>query len=344
MFDLLIAGNGAVGLACALAVARLDKNLSIGVIGPGCRAGGASVAAGAMLGCHAEITTHALSTDAGREKFSLAWRAKALWKNWLGQLADLVPAPETISGTFVISNALSSDLEDENFTAILRQLSKDGVAHEHVEAQDVPGLRPTMDARPFRVIHIPDENAIDAIAYINAMEAALRKLPSVELIDEKVTALRLKSDGHIEGVRISNGANLKAEIVLLAAGVGCQELIDSCVPLAGRIPRIFAGVGSSLLADQPLEPIRQVVRTPNRAFACGLHAVPRGKKIYIGATNTIREGLELTPRLVDIQFLLVCPQLAVCSRRCCRYCSHSGWRRLRMRKVSESTGPGSLRC
>ncbi|HEX7316149.1 MAG TPA: FAD-dependent oxidoreductase [Pyrinomonadaceae bacterium] len=311
-FDIVIVGNGVVGLACAFALAERRSDLSVVVIGPKSRPGAASVAAGAMLGCYGEVTTHGLSTELGRERFALQLRAKTLWPGWLDSLGERGHTLSLVRGTFVLVNALSGDIEDENFSTILRQLAADGVHHQQVDKCDVPGLRSTTDARAFRAVYVPDEDAINAVEYIGALERILTQTPGVVLLDDVATALRVGDDGSVSGVRIGAGIEINSERVLLAAGVGCQTLIEQCAPLAGRLPKIFAGVGSSIIAGQPPERISHVLRTPNRSFACGLHVVPRGERIYIGATNTVSDAQETSPRLVDIQFLLDCviPQIS----------------------------------
>ncbi len=310
--DVVIIGNGAIGLACAFALIESDKDLSIAIVGPRSRPRGATAAAGAMLGCHAEITAHGLSSALGRQKFSWHHRAKALWPEWLLRLADGGSVPAMVEGTFVLCNAVSGSLEDANFSTILRQLAADRVVHEQVDPRNVPGLKPTMDARAFRVVHIPDENAINALAYLASLERVIANAPHVTFVDDLAIGLRLERDDSISGVQLNGGEEIGAKQVLLAAGVGCQALIERCAPLKDCIPRIFAGIGSSIVAGQPSERITHVLRTPNRSFACGLHVVPRGDELYIGATNTVREGEETVPRLVDVQFLLdsVIPQIS----------------------------------
>lgn len=311
-FDLVIVGNGAIGLACAFELIERQPDLAIAIVGPDSRPRAASVAAGAMLGCHGEITAHGLSSELGREKFGWHRQAKALWPSWLGRLREGGATPAVVEGTFVLCNAVSGSLEDENFAAILRALRADNVAHERVDPRDVPGLRPTMDARAFRVVHIPDENAINALEYLASLERKLAEVPSVMFINDLAASLQLNGDGSIGGVLLRDGEELNGKQLLLAAGVGCQTLIEQCPPLSDRFPRIFAGVGSSLVASQPPERIRNVLRTPNRSFSCGLHLVPRGDNVYIGATNTIRDEDEVVPRLVDVQLLLdsVIPQIS----------------------------------
>ena len=74
---------------------------------------------------------------------------------------------------------------------------------------------------------------------------------------------------------------------MLAAGVGSDKLLADLRAYAA-FPRLVSGKGVSieLELDEPGPP--HVVRTPNRDFACGTHAVPRSaRRIYIGATNRV---------------------------------------------------------
>ena len=50
-----------------------------------------------------------------------------------------------------------------------------------------------------------------------------------------------------------------------------------------------------------------MLRTPNRALACGLHCVPRGDGVlYLGATNIISDTPREHPDLKDLKFLVDC--------------------------------------
>jgi protoporphyrinogen oxidase len=55
-YDVLIIGNGVVGLSTAYALATEEPTLNIGVIGPFDQLGAAIHASGAILGCFGEIT------------------------------------------------------------------------------------------------------------------------------------------------------------------------------------------------------------------------------------------------------------------------------------------------
>jgi glycine/D-amino acid oxidase-like deaminating enzyme len=80
---------------------------------------------------------------------------------------------------------------------------------------------------------------------------------------------------------------ITARQVVLAAGA----MIPGLLPDGGRplgVPPVLAGRGVSLLLDAPQVPVEHVVRTPNAAFACGVHLVPRaGGGLYLGGTNRL---------------------------------------------------------
>ncbi len=63
----------------------------------------------------------------------------------------------------------------------------------------------------------------------------------------------------------------------------------------------------SLLVSQVNPPIEATIRTPNRAGACGLHALPRSQtSLYLGATNNLYLTPKHLPRLGHLTFLLQC--------------------------------------
>ena len=68
-------------------------------------------------------------------------------------------------------------------------------------------------------------------------------------------------------------------------------MIPVLLPEAGPplgVPPVLAGRGASLLLDVPQVPVEHVVRTPNAAFACGVHMVPRaGGGLHLGGTNRL---------------------------------------------------------
>lgn len=76
--------------------------------------------------------------------------------------------------------------------------------------------------------------------------------------------------------------------MVLAAGTAIPSLLHH----GGRplgVPPILAGRGVSVLLQAPAIPgVEHVVRTPNAAFACGVHVMPGADgALYVGATNRL---------------------------------------------------------
>ncbi|QDE70378.1 FAD-dependent oxidoreductase [Myxococcus xanthus] len=308
-YDIVVAGNGALGLATARALTLVDPRLRIAVVGPVSRPAGASPAAGAMLGCYGEVTAPLLRTAPGRAKHAKGVLAARLWPSWLEQLNGELPEDAHVqvrAGTIVFSNAKSGTIEDENFIAIQQAVKDEEEPHELLDPNQVPGLNPAEDCRPKQALFLPREGSVDASRLLRALTLSLEQSPQVSVVDGAVKTLDVQG-GRVTGVRLEDGRALSAAQVVLAMGVGTQAVLDELPELARRIPRIFSGGGTSLLLQVPRPSLQHVVRTPNRAFACGLHGMPRGgDQLYFGATNILmaRPMLRTTP--ADMYFLLEC--------------------------------------
>lgn len=308
-FDVVVVGNGVLGMATAHALQLRSPQLRVAVVGPRARTGAASAAAGAMMGCYGEVTAQLLRTEAGRAKLAKGLHAARCWPDWLDGINEALPDAERVSirpGTVVFSNSKSGTIEDENYAAILQALQENNEAYETLDPNRIDGLNPADDCRPSRALYLPNEGSIDAARLLQALTSLIERSPQLTLIDATATGLEL-GNGRIDGVRLADGRRLSAPRVVLAAGVWTQTLLDSLPELARRIPRLFCGGGTSLLLDTGPREQAHVLRTPNRAFACGLHAVPRGGgRLYVGATNTLFAQPMLRTSPADMFFLLEC--------------------------------------
>lgn len=308
-FDVVIVGNGALGHATARALISADPSLKVAVVGQAHRPTGASPASGAMLGTFGEVTAPLIRSHYGRTKVELAVRASHLWDEWVAGLNAELPAEQRLEikrGTFVINNNLSGQIEDENYSAIIATLRKYEEKWEEVDPTAIPGLQPAADSRPLRALFIPREGTVDSGRLLAAYGAVAGRSQRLRVVEDGVRTLRI-NNGKVEGVETLGGEVLNGSHVVLAAGIGTQGLLDQHPALAQRIPRLFAGGGTSVLleADVPITP--HVVRTPNRAFACGLHAVPRSERtVYVGATNHITPRPFERANVSDMYFLLEC--------------------------------------
>lgn len=304
--DAIVVGNGALGLSLAVELAR--SSLSVVVIGRSSRPHAASTAAGAMLGCFGEVTAPQMASPHGYERFALDLAARDAWPEWIDFLTDRSADTEPIisaTGTTVILNTVGTqEVDSANFAAIESALKDHEEPHESVDPADVEWLDPAPNSRALKAIHIPGEHAVNAEVLLARLENAARSL-GVVFVEDQAKSLDLDGE-RIRGVVLDSGESLSADTVVVAAGAHSQDLIDTVPQIKDRIPRVLAGHGVSLLlkVTQGRVPA-SVIRTPNRAFACGLHVVPRNTStLYIGATNMIKVAPEDEAELRDVETLI----------------------------------------
>lgn len=308
-FDVVVVGNGALGASTALALLEREPKLRVAIVGKPARPYSASAAAGAMSGCFGEVTSTLLATSFGRTKLEMAVEATRRWPEWL----DRINGSRTESraairpGTFVIESTKSGLIDGANFDAIKQAAKEHGAPCEDVDPATVPGLDPRSDACPLRALFLKNEGAIDAALLLSSLDSALGRYGSFTHVDDTVTGL-VAEGGKVKAVTLQDGATVEAAQVLLAAGSRTQPIIETLPDVARRIPRLFSGVGASLLLQSKRSTIQHVIRTPNRAFASGLHVMPRSESfIYVGATNAVaKEASGPSPNLTDLHFLMDC--------------------------------------
>lgn len=308
-FDVVIAGNGVLGHAIAHALTARDHSLRIAVVGrTGCPAG-ASGAAGAMLGCFGEVTGPLLGSAAGRAKHALSVAAAPLWDEWAAALSEGLPEADRVAigrGTIVINNMKSGEIEDHSYRAIRDALRAHDEPFEDLDPGSIDRLDPAGDCRPARAMFLPREGHVDASRMMAAFVIRAGRAGRIALIDDEVRSL-VVDGGAVKAAVLGSRRQLACGKVVLAAGVGTQAILDELPDLARRIPRLFSGVGTSAVFETMRPAFAHVVRTPNRAFACGLHAVPRGEfSVYLGATNTVAMRPQTKVCIADMYFLLEC--------------------------------------
>jgi glycine oxidase len=305
-FDYAVIGNGVIGLSVALAISREQRGASVAVIGDPERPFGATAASGAMLGCFGEVTAASATSPIGLKKLSLSVAARALWPDWLDFIGPASAPIVTARETVVLLNTVGSqDVDGANFAAIRRTVVRAGEPFEDFAGEDVEWIDPDANARPLRALLLPGEGAVDSSALLEALTTSLER-HQVALIPEHATSLRVRG-GKADGVRLAN-SELSAGTVVVAVGAATDSLIQSVPELAYRVPRVISGWGLSVLvdtADGTAPPY--VLRTPNRAFACGLHVLPRNATtVYVGATNDIAFSSRRDPTIAEINFLTSC--------------------------------------
>lgn len=303
---MVIVGNGALGLSVAVETALRDPALRITVVGPGTRPGSASVAAGAMLNCFAEVTERTGEHPASRAKFALAREAARLWPSWLDRLAetarDAVVPVRSARGTLVVLGARSTGDGAGSMRAIRATAKEHGEPFQDVDPYGIGWLEAEAGDQPVDALYLENEGMVDARCLLTALGAAASGL-GVTRVADTVTSL-VTAKGVVTGARLSSGTVLPAGAVVLAAGAATGRLIEQLPP--GMVQPMLNGTGVALETERTRgETVPYVVRTPTLVGGCGLHAVPLENGVeYLGATNHVYLDAPAGPRLGTVQALL----------------------------------------
>lgn len=308
-FDILIIGNGILGLSAAHALFLEDPRLSIAIIGPNHRSGGATIAAGAMLGCFGEVTKYSLQSKPAIKKLELSMKAKSMWDGWMESINMESRMPEKLkihNGTFVILNTKSGILDNENYEAIQTALNENKEPHENIDPRDISSLNPAMNARPLKTKYLPKEGYINSFGLVTHLQSGLGYKKNIHLIDDEVVKIQTEKvygeKAHLIYTKLNR---YHAKVTLLAAGAFSQKIIDSIQGLSSKVQRIFSGVGCSFILNQPAHTFNHVIRTPNRAGACGVHVMGYSEdSIYVGASNYLSSIPKMNNKVRYIYYLL----------------------------------------
>lgn len=320
VYDVIVVGNGALGLGLAYQLRKRDANLSIAVIGPSHRTGGATVAAGAMINVWAEMSAGQYDNPALGERAELTVKAMALWDQHCTELSEFAEGPLEVKwGTYILNNALGSPHEVRAVDYIIEAMRERGVPHEVLQPESVSWLKPEQKGRAMRAVRVPD-GRIDPRLVLKAYErfCIARNIDLYDSTAEKLeVGLRLPFGSANKTVTLAQGTALKTKTVVLASGSFSQALVDQVPDLRREVPRLVWGAGSGLDISMPawihryggidrsVFDIDAVVRTVDRGGACGIHLVPYGNgEYYLGSSSGVWFEPEPKPRVHAIHVLL----------------------------------------
>jgi len=305
LFDIIIVGDGILGYSTALSILEKSPELKLAIIGNQ-SLNAASIGAGAMLSCFAEVTHTTFSNKYSVTKFEMGRNALKKWPNWIINLNQYIDEKlEIKNGTYILLNAKSGILDTKNFLAVKQALQEYQEPYEEILSNEIPYINPIESCRPLQTIYLPNEGYINPVKLKNSLKEVLMSIFDVTFINAKVENIQY-SNLAVKGVVLESNEIIFAEKVILATGAYTQTLINKIPEIRDKIPLTFAGVGYAALISSKND-VQNVIRTPNRAGACGLHVLPRDNtSLYIGATNNIYSSPQSSISLGLAQFLIKC--------------------------------------
>ncbi len=302
--DVVIIGNGILALTTAYRLRNLDPQSKITIVGPANHRGCASLAAAAMFNSFAELDAGTLTNKIERQKFLFNRLSTSRWPSLLKEI-EYQSGKKLHSGfgTFVINNHASDTLEDENFDAIVSALNEFGEPYESVSPLHIPQYKPTVRLRAARAIYINGEGWVNPRNLFTALEKILTEDSRVSWVNHYGNSLN-RTGSKITHVELDNGESKSGDVFLLAPGAAFSKIIAAS-NLELNFPKIFYGVGCSILLKTNDSTLTNCIRTPNRGLACGVYAAPQDSEhTLVGASNFISPVPEDNVRLTSVYTLI----------------------------------------
>lgn len=248
--DVVVVGNGIVGLASAAALA--DAGLHVALVG-GPQRGQASRAAAGMLAPGVE--------RAAGPAHDFALAARDRYPSFVAMLAERTGIAVSLERRGVLQLALDRARAAELSVDLPR-------GARWLDAADLARLEPALAHAHGAILH-EDDGSVDNRALVGALERLLERHPLVRRIAQPADGVEW--DGTHPVVRIVGGEIVHGDRVVLAAG--------AWAPLLGGLPRPL-----------PIEPVRgqmlALAAAPLRhvVYGPGGYAVPRGERTVVGST------------------------------------------------------------
>ncbi len=260
--DVIVVGGGAIGLACARALAARGRHVT--VIDRGVRGGEATLAAGGMLSPLAESTGPGPFLDIGLASF-------ALWPSFVEQIEE-----ETGMSLDLRTNGkLLLALETEAAHALRARhdwAKRNGLDVRWLEGAALRGREPSVHPAAVCGVHIADDGQVDNRLLARALDVAARAAGCAVAVGE-ASGLLVES-GAVRGVVTRDGADHPADLVVLAAGAWSGGMSGLPRPLPVR------PVKGQMVALASPSPLSTAVETE------GCYLIPRrGGSVWVGATS-----------------------------------------------------------
>jgi glycine oxidase len=267
-YDVVVAGGGLIGLACAWRAA--ERGLSVLVVERDRPGAGASAVAAGML---APVT----EAEFGEEPLlRLNLAAAEGWGAFAAELEEHsgMPTGYRRCGALVVA----ADRDDGEELRRLHRFQRSlGLEAEWLGGRDCRRLEPALSPRVAGGVLAPYDHQADPAAVAGALVAALERAGG-EILRAEVAALEVEGE-RVAGVALRGAGRIAAGQVLLAAGCWSRDLpgllpqaMPPVRPVKGQILSLRARADGGALATR-------IVRTPR------CYVLDRGDgRVVVGAT------------------------------------------------------------
>jgi glycine oxidase len=303
-YDAVIVGGGIIGLSCAWRAAQ--RGARVAVVERFQPPAGATRVAAGMLAPVGELAF------GEPELLKLTLAASELYPDFVAELerASGVATGYRRDGALHIALDRDEAAELRRVHELQRSL---GLGAEWLPPRRCrelePGLTPSFNGG----VHAPDEASIDPRSLTDALLAALDVEHSVDLFKGTAVEAALRDGERIAGVRTESGEELRAAMVILAAGAWSGQA--DWLPEAARPPvRPVKGQILELRCRDGSAPCRRIVASER------IYLVPRPDgRLIVGATveeqgfdtavtaggvhELLREAYRLLPEVAEMELV-----------------------------------------
>ncbi len=295
--DVIVIGGGVIG--CSIAWRAAQRGLRVTLLERD-RIGQASThAAAGMLAPVAEADFG----DAGRAMVDLGLASVAAWPGFAAELAQASGTPSRLrtDGTLILARDRDEAEALERALAYRRQLGVDVARLLPSRARELePALAPTLRL----ALEIPSESTVDPRWVSDALSIAARAA-GVELREQTAVASLERHGERVCGVLLSDGEQLEADHVVLAAGAWAAGLADVPVrPVKGQIMHLRDSDGPGLLTRTLRFEHGYIVPRGDGDYVLGASVEERGFDLRVTAGalyELLRDASELVPGLLELE-------------------------------------------
>ena len=299
--DVAVIGGGTIGLSIAWRAAQ--RGLRVVVLERGEVGGGTSRYAAGMLAPVAEVTP-------GEEPMlDLGLRSARLYPEFVAELTAAAGAADigyTRCGTLLVARDAdeAEALERELMLRRRFDLPVERLLASEARRRE-PGLAPALRL----ALDVPDDHAVDPRRLVPALAAAVRAAGGEVREHCPVVSVAL-AGGAVHGVVLSDGGELRAAQIVIAAGVWTGELgglpesaLIPVRPVKGQIMRLHDPAGSGLLSRVIRMGPTYITPRGDGRYVLGATSEERGFDTTVtagAAFELLRDAAELVPGISEL--------------------------------------------